>query len=424
MGLSDEGLILVIVFSWLPLLVAHFFIVKRARQITSVSSISQYNKNLVALVAFTLILFLYTIVATITMYASQHDRENPRPEITLSVEVIWLFSPVIATISIIQVNRSSGIYPQCFQIFPMTVQGWKLCARRAFVIGIPLCVIFAAGDQILRQLVSVIVQGSDYSTPIPVNRDFLQSVGESFGYKGDNGIISFSLGIASSLTISPFVDFIAPYYDSVYEYNNAAHTGVALYFLYAIFEEIGWTGTLYPMLLTYFTPMTSATAAVTGRSYTVLKAMALTGLIWGLWHCPFVILKWSPAIDTLSSFVYNILFVLSCIASRLVLLSMVWPVKSESANSSHLLLDSGTVSQIVTLGAMSIFPAVFVHAAMNAWWSFYTSLYDWRSVPVWSILIGSEFSILAVAWQIVIALTLVRTSFRKRRLSEPHNEST
>jgi hypothetical protein len=396
MGLSDKGLVLVIVFSWAPLLLIHWLIVKRSMRIASIA-VSEYNRNLISLVAFMLILFLYTLVCTLTMYASMNDLENSQTPVTLAAEVIWLFSPVIATVSILKIHPS--IYPSCFQIIPTNKSSLKLATKRAFVIGIPLCLLFSIGDQILRQGVGYVVNGNP-SDPVPVNRQFLSSVGSTFGYNGGKGIVCFVIGFFSCLSLGPFVDVIAPASDSVYIFANSV-TGVALYLLYSIFEEIGWTGALYPMLIKHFSSSTMG-----GRNICILKSMTVTGLTWGLWHCPFVILKWAPGIDALSSFLYNILFVLSCIAARYILLFLVWQ-PSEVPASNNNLLDSPVVSP-------SLLPAIFGHAAMNTWWSFYYCLYDWNSVPTWSLLLGSEFSLLAVTWQFAVALVIIRSTFKKR----------
>ena len=402
-----------IVLTWVPLFVSHFLIVKRATRITVSSAISEYNRNLVALVSFVLILALYTVVCTVTMFACRHDRENARPEITLSAEVIWLFSPVIAALSVVKVNRS--LYPGCFHLIPLTKTDIHTCVKRAFVFGIPLCLVYAVGDQLLRQVISFAAT-QDASNPVPMRREFLDSVGYAFGYSGDSGAVSMLLAFVSNLSIGPVVDFFAAANDSVYEYSNAASTGVALYLLYAIPEEVGWTGTLYPMLLTHFSPTTRSTPLVRP----VVKAMTVTGIVWGLWHCPFIILKWNPAIDALSSFVYNLLFLLSCIATRFVLISLVWPLAGSP--NSHLLEGGSTQARPVGKSP-SLFPAIWAHAAMNAWWSFYTNLYDWHAVPTWSILVGAEFSILAVVWQMGIAFLLVRTSFRKRSSPRPEDDT-
>jgi membrane protease YdiL (CAAX protease family) len=211
------------------------------------------------------------------------------------------------------------------------------------------------------------------------------------------------IGFVWNLTIGPFVDLFAPAIDAVYVWSETG-VGIAFYFLYAIPEEIGWTGCLYPMMLRYFSP----TPTSLFPRYTVLKAMTMTGLVWGLWHCPYIILKWNPSIDSLSSFVYNILFLLSCIGTRFVLVSLVWPIANSAGVGSNLLADECTITR------PSLFPAIFAHAAMNVWWNYYNLMYKWDTEPTWSILISSEYSVLAVVWQLIIGLLLVRPSWKSQ----------
>ena len=400
MGLSDEGLFLVVTLTWIPLLIIHFFIIRRGLLIVSSSGLSERNKNLVALVAFLLILFMYTIACTVTMYAAFQDRETPRPDISLAAELAWLLSPLIATLSVINFNK--GLYPNCLRIIPQSKSEWKLFAKRALVFGIPLCFFFAAGDQILRQIITVAVTG-DSSQPVPLNKAFLDSVGEVFGYFGENGWISGLIAFASNLSIGPLLNLFAPVSDSVIPYNNPAGTGVALYLVYAIPEEIGWTGTLYPMLINHLTPSFS-------KKLTVSLAILITGIVWGLWHCPFIILKWNPSIDVACGLLFNALFLCSCIATRAVLTSLVWPVRATEP-VTHLLENVEQRSTSAMIRSPSILPAIFAHAALNCWWSFYTCLFNWSSEPLWSLLTGSEYSLLATAWQTAIAYLIIRNTF-------------
>ena len=382
---------------WVPLLVGHFFIVRRAMKLTRGINVTEFTRNLVALVTFILILSLYVIVCTISMFSASQDRETSRTTVTFIAELIWWFSPVIATLSVMKVSKNAPFS----NLIPSDRKGWVLCIKRSFLFGIPLCAIFAVGDQFLRQIISYLIN-QDSSVPIPVDFGYLESVGASLGYSGSNSKISYFLGFVWNITIGPFVNLYAPAMESVYEYGNGL--GVGLFFFYAIPEEIGWTGTLYPMMLGYFAP----DSQTIGARFTVLKAMTMTGLIWGMWHCPYIVLKWNPAITTLSSFVYNILFVMSCIATRYVLISLVWPIT--------------TTSQVVPISQTcipatirpSLIPAIYAHAAMNVWWNFYNDMYRWDSVPTWSILIGSEYSVTAVVWQLIIGLLLVRPSWTRR----------
>lgn len=404
MGLSDEGLILVLVFSWVPVLLLHFFIVKRASGVAD--NASNYSRNLVALVAFLMILTLYVVVCTTSMYAALHDHEADRSGVLLAAETVWLFSPVIATLSVVRIGGE--LYPSAFRIVPLSKPDLMLCLKRAFAFGIPLCFIFAAGDQILRKLIALAVT-RDVDSPVPMNGDFVESISSSFGIENASTTISLIVGYLSNLTIGPIVDLFAPAGDSIYEYGNTAKTGVGLYLLYAIPEEIGWTGALYPMLMTHFAPTTNT--QVIRPLWPPIKAVLLTGFIWALWHSPFVILKWNPSIDALLGFCYQLLFLLSCLASRSVLIALSWPVFTGSSN----LLEVTT-----TVKNPSLFPAIFAHAAMNVWWNFFNCLYDWSSAPTWSILTGSEFSVLAVAWQFGIAFGMLQFTFKRKSSPRPN----
>ena len=411
MGLSNEGLLLVVIATWLPLVLAHVLVVTRGMRIVISAELSEPSKNLVALVAFLLVVFMYAVACTITMYAAYHDREtSPRTDVVLAAEVIWLYSPFIATLSVICINKKS-IYPRCLSLIPLKKSEWILCAKRAFLFGVPLCFIFAAGDQILRQILSLAVTGNP-SEPVPINNSFLDSVGQVFGYNGSNGWISGLVGFASNLTFGPFVNLFAPETESLVSHNNSANTGVGLYFLYAIPEEIGWTGTLYPLLINHLAPSYS-------KLHTVLMAISITGLVWGLWHCPFILLKWNPTIDILSGFAYNALFLVSCIATRCILTSLVWPVYINEP-ATHL-LDVPHDRDASSIRYPSLFPAIFAHAALNCWWSFYTMLFNWSSAPIWSILTGTEYSLLATAWQTAIALLIIRQTFTNQDSSGSGN---
>ncbi len=107
MGLSDEGLVIVLVLMWVPLLVGHFFIVRRAMKLTRGINVTEFTRNLVALVTFILILSLYVIVCTISMFSASQDRETSRTTVTFIAELIWWFSPVIATLSVMKVSKNA-----------------------------------------------------------------------------------------------------------------------------------------------------------------------------------------------------------------------------------------------------------------------------------------------------------------------------
>ena len=398
MGLSDEGLLLSLVLVWVPVVLIHVFVLKRALGI--VGRVPDANINLIRIVTFLLILFVYTIACTVTMYAAFHDKETPRPDVVLAAELFWLLSPLIASLSVMPFKKSD------LCLYPRNKTEWILCAKRGLVFGIPFCFVFGAGDQVLRQLIAWAVTGGDFSTPVPLNESFLNSIGESFGYLGTSGVFSGFIGILSNLTIGPFINLFAPESDSVFAYHNPSKTGIALYFLYAIPEEIGWTGTLYPMLIRHLAPSYS-------RVSTVGIALVITGLAWGLWHCPLIVLKWTPGFDMLGGLIYNGLFIISCVATRIVLISLVWPVHS-SEQTSHLLDIHHDQRASLALHSPSILPAVFAHASLNCWWNFYSLLFDWEQEPVWSLLTGSEFSILATAWQSALAALIIRNTFKVR----------
>jgi hypothetical protein len=393
MGLSDEGLVITLVLVWVPLFVGHFFIVRRARKLVA---INEGIQNSVSLVLFILVVTLYTIACTISMYAAGQDREKTRPLVTLLSEIVWLLSPVIGTLSLIRVGKK--IYPESFYIIPATRRSWILCVKRAFVFGIPLCMVFAAGDQFFREIITLAIHGT-VEIPVPLNVEFLQAVGHTVGYTDGSVTVNYVIGFALNLTIGPFIDLFAPVEDSVYIWKQSM-VGIALYFFYAIPEEIGWTGCLYPLMVRYFSSPSNSSSRLP-----VLKAMTMSGLVWGLWHCPFIILKGNPAIDSLSSFVYNILFIVSCIGTRFVLVSLVWPV---AANTNPQNPSGSSLLESCTITRPSLFPAIFAHASLNVWWNFYNQMYKWSEVTGWSLLIGSEYSLLAVIWQTLIALLIVK----------------
>jgi hypothetical protein len=403
MGLSDEGLILVLVFTWIPVVLVHGIVVQRAWRIGSASSLSEYNRNLVALVTFVLVIGVYTVGSTVSIYAALQDRETDRSTIAVVAEAVWLISPVIGTASAL-VSRHSWLWPGCFKIVPSTTSEWKLATKRALIFGIPFCFLFAAGDQVLRKSIALLVTG-DANHPIPVKGEFLNAIAETFGYTGDSKLAAGIIAYVSNFSFGPFVDLFAPASDSIVEFNNAAGTGISSYFLYAIPEEIGWTGTLYPLLLNHFSEQRNS-------RWVMGKSILLTGVIWGLWHVPFIVLKADPDQPTYLGMIYNFFFLLSCVATQAVLVALTWP---GMRHVSHLLeptADAGMRPQ-------SLFPAIFAHAAMNVWWNFFNCLYDWKAAPVWSICTASEYSVLAVVWQFAIALFMVRASWKRRAVTSP-----
>jgi hypothetical protein len=402
MGLSDEGLILVLVFTWGPILALHAVILHRAWRLGNSGSLSDYNKNLVALVTFVLVISLYVIASTVTIYAALQDRETDRSIIALAAETVWLLSPVIGTATALA-SQHPWLSLSCFKILPSGKAEWRHTIKRALVFGVPFCFVFAAGDQILRTSISVLITG-DASKPVPVEATFLKAVGEAFGYTGDSGLIATVIGFVSNFTIGPIIDLFAPASDSFVDYKNAAGTGIASYLLYAIPEEIGWTGTLYPLLLSHFSEQRSS-------RWVIGKSLLLTGVIWGLWHVPFIVLKADHNLPTIIGMVYNLFFLLSCVATRAVLVSLTWPSMRQS---SQLLQTSRETNQRPPL-----LPAIFAHAATNVWWNYFNCLYDWNSASVWSICTGSELSVLAVVWQFVIAFLMVKSSWKQRAVTSP-----
>lgn len=394
MGLSDEGLVLVLVFTWLPLLALHGVVMHRALRMTRSGVLSDYNKNLVALVTFVLVAAIYTTACTVSIYAALVDRETDRSLIALIAESVWLISPVVAAACALIIDWPPVV--SGFKIFPSSRPEWKLAVSRAIFFGVPFCFIFAAGDQVLRNIIGLLVTG-DYNSPVPIRPDFVVAIGTAFGYSGGNPFICHIIGGISNFTIGPLIDLFAPACDSIYEYKNAAGTGIASYFLYAIPEEIGWTGTLYPLLVRHF--------AEQGRAqWAVLKSILLTGVVWGLWHVPFIVLKADPDSPTYIGIVYNFLFLLSCVATRAVLIPLVWPVHRPS---THLL-----EGEAETITKPSLVPAIMAHAGMNVWWTYFSALHDWKAAPVWSMLVGSEFGLVAVAWQFAIAFIVIRSSWK------------
>jgi hypothetical protein len=408
MGLSDEGLILVLVFTWVPVLALHAVILHRAWRLGNRGALSEYNKNLVTLVTFILVIALYTVGCTATIYAALSDRETDRSAIALIAETVWLASPVLGTITAL-VSNHPWLASSCFKVFPATRVGWKLAARRAFIFGIPFCFVFSSGDQILRQAIAMIATG-DPNSPIPMNQEFLTAVGTAFGYAGSSNIVNMVLGFLSNFTIGPFIDLFAPASDSVYEYNNAGMTGIASYFVYAIPEEIGWTGTLYPLLLSHFSYQRNS-------RWIVGKSVLLTGVIWGLWHVPFIVLKANQDLSPFLGMTYNFLFLLSCIATRAVLVSLVWPALRPT---SHLLRAESEEEAIKP----SLLPAVFAHAALNVWWNFFNLMYLWKDAQTWSICTGSEFSVLAVGWQFALAFLIFKASWKRSSSTSITNQAT
>ena len=383
-----------LVFTWVPIVSLHALILHRAWRLGNRASLSEYNKNLVALVTFILVISLYTVGCTGTIYAALCDKEADRSKIALAAETVWLASPVVGTISAL-LSRHPWLSQSCFKLFPSTRSGWKLTAKRAFLFGIPFCFVFSAGDQVFRQVITRLVTG-DANSPVELNQDFLTSVGNAFGYSGSSNAVNLLLGYLSNLTIGPFVNLFAPASDSLYDYNNTANTGIASYFVYAVPEEIGWTGTLYPLLLSHFSHQRNS-------RWVVGKSVLLTGVIWGLWHIPFIVLKANSELSPFIGMTYNFLFLLSCIATRCVIVSLMWPALRPA---SHLLRTDS--DEEATKPAL--LPAVVAHAAMNVWWNFFTSLYLWKDAQAWSICTGSEFSVLAVAWQFTVAFLMYRAS--------------
>ena len=365
MGLSNEGLLVILVLVWVPAVLVHAYILRRAKQVTH---------GQVPLAVFLLVLTVYTVACSATFFASQHDSENLKPEVTLAAELLWLFSPVIASLS---VKGPRGA------LLPRSKPELRLCLQRAFLLGVPLCAVFAVGDQIFNQFGFLLV-----GSPVETNGAFLRHVGSVFGYHGSSELFSTFLGFLSNFSIGPFIDPFAPAEDSLYSISTY---GIASYVLYAIPEEIGWAGTLYPLLLNQAAAPSNALLAVT-ESQGVFRAMSVTGLVWGLWHLPLLMLRGAGGVLGLIDLGF---FVLSCVATRWLLTALTWPVKSPE----HDLLEPQVVRP-------SIVPAVFAHAALNVWWSFYRQLFLWT--PGWAVLLGPESSLVALVWQVGIAGALIK----------------
>lgn len=155
----------------------------------------------------------YVIVCTISMFSASQDRETSRTTVTFIAELIWWFSPVIATMSVIRVSKNTPFK----NLIPPDRKGWILCVERSFIFGIPLCAIFAVGDQFLRQIIAYLIN-QDPNVPIPLNFNFLESVGQSMGYSGSNPKfrIFYFLGVIWNMTIGPFVNLFAPDMESVW----------------------------------------------------------------------------------------------------------------------------------------------------------------------------------------------------------------
>jgi hypothetical protein len=401
MGLSNEGLIVIVAITTAIVVFAHYMVVVRSiRLVTTVDDPT--TVNLVSLVAYGLILALYVIGCTLSIFAASQDTEsNGWAGIGVAAEFIWLMSPVIAALSLWRVNR--GVFSKAFRIFPNSIDGLKLCVKRAFLFGIPFCAVYAAGDQVVRQLLQLVITGNaDY--PVAVNDDFLEHVGDVFGYNGGDRWVSFMIGIASNFSMGPFVDLFAPACDSVFDFQKSAGTGIALYFLYAIPEEIGWTGCMYPLLLGYYVDRDRGGS----KKIALVKAIGVTGLVWGFWHTPLIVLRWNPELDNISAVLFDALFILGAVAARFVLISFVWPIRVGQSLAGGSSGDELLTPRIVS---PSMFPAIFAHAAMNVWWQFYNKLYIW--IDGWSLLTGSEFSLTAIIWQTVMALLVVRRGLQE-----------
>ena len=340
MGLSNEGLFLSLIIIWVPIGVFQTFVLRRARG----------EEEAVKLVVFLLILAAYTLGSMLSILAGKNDLENSEISVWIISfgEIIWLLSPVIASLSC-----GSNIH-----VYPKSKPELYLSIRRGFFFGVPLCFFFAAGDQILLQIAKLLGTA---------NTEFLSQVGTQFGYTGSNIWIQYFIGFSSNFTFGPFIDFFAPSSESIYV--STSLIGIASYFLYAIPEEIGWSGTLYPLILK--------------RVTRVVPAMLWTGLVWGIWHLPYLYIQ-----DGLT-IVAAVLYVCSCMTTRCLLTSLIRPVRRDAA-----LLET-------TLISPSILPAIFAHAALNVWWSFFRLLFVFSS---WT---GPEYSLSAILWQLGIIVVLV-----------------
>ena len=105
----------------------------------------------------------------------------------------------------------------------------------------------------------------------PINGSFLNHIDTLFG--ADKGsLIEY---LAYTFTLGIFWDLSPP---SRYDFGvalNGTPVGTS-WILLSIIEEIGWSGALYPVLEVVF-------------AHSSLIAAVLCGLVWALWHWPFLI---------------------------------------------------------------------------------------------------------------------------------------
>jgi len=126
--------------------------------------------------------------------------------------------------------------------------------------------------------------------------------------------------LGSALSIATLTDF------SVATYLKTVVSALPIFFIFALFEEVGWRGYLVPKL------------ASTGLN--TYLASAIIGVVWATWHLPFIReLSWVYSAENLSTFIPR--FYLSMVAASILY----------------------TEIRLVT-GA--VWPAVLIHCVMNA----------------------------------------------------------
>ncbi|SCZ79532.1 CPBP family intramembrane glutamic endopeptidase [Pseudobutyrivibrio xylanivorans] len=170
--------------------------------------------------------------------------------------------------------------------------------------------------------------------------------GERYSFKNHRSLIGIRFSHIKYILMGVFIPFVylfIPYrvywtmHPENYAYNGVAFSlilkDLALYtvisvlvsLLTALGEEIGWRGFMLPALL---------------ERIGVIKAFAIVGLFWCLWHFPLLI--WGGYMEG-ASLLYSLIAFLLCI----------FPVS--------------IIAAILTIKSQSVWPAAFLHAAHNAY---------------------------------------------------------
>eukprot|EP01136_Pigoraptor_vietnamica_P039832 Opistho-1_new@11065 len=171
------------------------------------------------------------------------------------------------------------------------------------------------------------------------NATFVHEVGKTFGYSTHAMIDTPGKPAAAGLF---YEYFIGPWWDlwppPSCNWGNGEGWSGGSWVILAIFEETGWMGVLFPTLL----------VLLNRRIY---RAMLLTGVMWAMWHWPYIILGYFneipagtgyfPGNDDTPLYYSLPMFTLTLMALRIVIIE-------------------------VTLRTYSLVPAVLIHAVHNS----------------------------------------------------------